>query len=187
MQRDCLPAIKHISANCCVEIKFTAASTTIGPAHEWVGGKEILAALRIQLHLSPQSTFPINGTHTGYSYNSNCSLLCQVLRQPAHGFANDVVVFMNQGNNREDPVHWTCRIKQVRWVHRGWARYSCCSTSAAMNVHPTRWYQRYSSLCHSHDLDLCSALQYFGQPHQPLLFLLLWPPHLALSSSQAQE
>ena len=62
MQRDCLPAIKHISANCYVKLSSQQPSTTIGPALEWVAGKEILAALRIQLHLSPQSTFPINGT-----------------------------------------------------------------------------------------------------------------------------
>lgn len=93
---------------------------------------------------------------------------------------------MNQTSNREeDLVHQSCRIKQARCIHWGWARHSHCSTSAAIN--PTQWYWNYSSHCSSQDLDLCSALHYFGQPSQPLLFLLLWPPHLALSSIQVQE
>lgn len=93
---------------------------------------------------------------------------------------------MDQEGSKEDSVHCLSRIRQVRCLPWGWTRHSHCGTCAVTNIHPAR-YRRHSSRCSSRDWDLCSVLHCFGQPGQPLLLPLSWPPHLALCSSQEQE
>lgn len=93
---------------------------------------------------------------------------------------------MDQEGSKEDSARCLSRIRQVRCLPWGWTRHSHCGTCAVTNIHPAR-YRRHSSRCSSHDWGLCSVLPCFGQPGQPLLLPLSWPPHLALCSSQEQE
>lgn len=63
---------------------------------------------------------------------------------------------------------FTGPVELNRWgVSTGIGQDTC---TAAINVHPTQWYQRHTSHCGSHDLDLCSALHCFEQHSQTLCF-----------------
>lgn len=179
MQRDGLTAIKHISANSCVEIRLTAAlhHNWTGP---WMSGwqRDACRAENTASSVTPKDLPHQWDTHIHRLFlNSTCSLLCQALCWVAGGLTNDDFVYMNQEGRKEDLAHCPSGIKQVRCIPWGWTRHSHSGTCAGINMHTTP-YQRHSSHCSSHHWDLCSVWHYSGQPSQLLLLSLLWLPTL---------